>query len=189
MDSKDQATKSMLKGHERHSSDSMHHDPAFFDDPSTRLMESYEKKGQLETQESLTQRRNRAFFWASLHGGIICIYFIIFLALWRMLEARYQHGPNLYYCELPTTNLHFKSGLIAYAMADFLTQAPAREALSFERQRFNITDVTLFPLKYLGKPSDAIEEAWEELLERKCLSILLSMLVFLSPCCVFNDGV
>ena len=70
-----------------------------------------------------------------------------------------------------------------------LFQAPAREALSFERQRFNITDVTLFPLKYLGKPSDAIEEAWEELLERKCLSILFSTFVFLNRCCIFNDGV
>ena len=76
-------------------------------------MESHEKKGQLETRESLTRRRNRTIFWASLHGGVICIYFIIFLALWRVLEARYQHGPNLYYCELSTTNPYFQSGLTA----------------------------------------------------------------------------
>ena len=55
------------------------------------------------------------------------------------------------------------------AVANMCSQAPARNAIQYELQRFNITDVTVFPLKYLGKPSEAIEEAWEDLLKRESL--------------------
>jgi len=103
MDSENKDTHSLMEDQNRSSSESTHIGSPFSDDPASRLMEYKKRKDEFDTLENKSRRRNRACLYVALHGGIICIYFVIFLATWQVLQERYKHGPNLYYSKSSST--------------------------------------------------------------------------------------